>query len=352
MKPRCGRTWEAEAARDGRLGDDRVASHRRHVAHCVACAEECAWLERLGSTLREPSTPPLSELSQYRLRRRVLDAVHRNMVKPEVRVARRLHFVAASLAAAFVIASGAIGLRLLRAPGATATEVLTIDESGARWSRRRDENAERIDLTDGTLGIHVDRPAGGAPLVVRVPDGEIEDVGTVFHVEVAEGRTRRVHVDQGRVIVRVTSSPEATVAAGETWTPSLAPSSAVAVTAAPANSANAASAPASASTSTSMSSARPSDGDARPLSSPAARARTSPTSALSVPPAPSNAAPRPAAAGGVGIDASDEDVAYVEIVRLLQQGQKAQAKAAARDYVERYPHGFRRAEVDGVLANP
>jgi TolA-binding protein len=45
-------------------------------------------------------------------------------------------------------------------------------------------------------------------------------------------------------------------------------------------------------------------------------------------------------------DARAEDAAYLRVLALRQAGDGAAAKAAAQDYLRRYPSGFRRTEVE------
>jgi Outer membrane lipoprotein len=44
-------------------------------------------------------------------------------------------------------------------------------------------------------------------------------------------------------------------------------------------------------------------------------------------------------------DPRAEDAAYLRVIALQRSGDPLTTKAAARDYLRRYPHGFRRAEV-------
>src|SRR5262249_23323843 len=84
-----------------------------------------------------------------------------------------------------------------------ASSVAAVEADTAIWRAVVEEAVENIDLSDGTLRLHVKRPPGGRRVIVRVPDGEIEDLGTIFHVVVREGRTASVGVDEGRVTIRI-----------------------------------------------------------------------------------------------------------------------------------------------------
>jgi TolA-binding protein len=142
----------------------------------------------------------------------------------------------------------------------------------------------------------------------------------VFHVNVKDGRTNAVRVDQGSVIVRLDGVASRSLSAGESWERR---SDAVSMPVAP----------------------PPAPASSVPVATPSSSgaARSAPAAA----PAARERAPR---ASSPSADAGEEDRAYVEIVRLLREGDEAGAKAAARDYVQRFPAGFRRTEVDRVLA--
>jgi hypothetical protein len=46
-----------------------------------------------------------------------------------------------------------------------------------------------------------------------------------------------------------------------------------------------------------------------------------------------------------GVPTSDEDGAYLRVLRLLRSGREDEARAAAKDYLRRFPTGFRREEM-------
>jgi hypothetical protein len=54
------------------------------------------------------------------------------------------------------------------------------------------------------------------------------------------------------------------------------------------------------------------------------------------------------ASAGVRAENRAEDEAYLAIVSLLEQGRAVEARAAALDYLVRFPQGFRRVEVAEV----
>jgi ferric-dicitrate binding protein FerR (iron transport regulator) len=146
--------------------------------------------------------------------------------------------VAAALALA-VVGGGWVALRRPPAPAAVPVAAATAASPGpaapdalagtvtvladARWTQVRQDGVERVTLDDGTLGVHVRHQQFGERFLVMLPDGEIEVRGTTFDVSVAGGATRRVHVDEGLVELRVRGRDVTHLASGETWTPPPAP---------------------------------------------------------------------------------------------------------------------------------
>lgn len=321
---RCSRHWEIEALRDGRVGESARADLERHVARCPSCSEERSSLAAFAKRLRAEAPDEPDDLALRRLRGRVLEAADAARLAPSQRPwAIRAPAVRALVFAAALCASFFVVWRLMRVE--PQTQVTTTDEGGARWSTYEEGTLRRVDLLEGTLALRIDRPASGKRVVVRVPDGEIEDTGTTFRVTVKDGHTSAVEVDDGSVVVRLEGRAPTTLRAGERWTRDVGPderaSSPVSPPPSPPPSATAAQASASAS--------------------------AAPRPTAVVRPAPiTSASPRASAA----IDDGEEDRAYVEIVRLLRERRDGEATAAARDYVRRFPNGFRRTEVDRVLA--
>lgn len=324
MPARCPRAWEVEALRDGRVGDNARADLERHMARCPSCGEERVALDDLARRLRADVTDEPDDLALRRLRGRVLEGADSARLVPSQRPsAMRSPAVRSLVFAVALCASFALAWRVVRTE--PQTQVTTTDEGGARWSTYDEGALRRIDLLEGTLALRIDRPASGKRVVVRVPDGEIEDTGTTFRVTVRDGHTNAVEVDEGSVVVRLEGRPPTTLSAGARWTRDPAPIAQPAV----------APSPTSVVSETPVASATP------PARSAATRMASSSSSS-----SPPTASSRPAAQA----DDGEEDRAYVEIVRLLREKREADATAAARDYVRRFPNGFRRTEVDRVLA--
>lgn len=317
MTIRCPRFWEVEAAKDGRLRGDALESLIHHLARCRACSREARYVEALGRDLRDHAPPAADEIAVRGLRQRILSHVDAELAGRSIappRFSSRSGSVRARLAALAFVATviGVVGHRATRgtapAPHVAPTTVEVTDEGGARYTRVVEGDVERFDLREGALGLAVQRGPGGARVVVHVPDGEIEDLGTVFHVVVADGHTTRVRVEVGRVTLRLVGAPPRTLDAGEAWEwtpppPASAPAVAVA---------------------------------AKDVGAP----RAAVSAPLVAPGEPRMPAP-PA-------NAAEEDEAYLHVIRLLRGGRQGEARAAARLYLRTFPDGFRREEMGRV----
>jgi lipoprotein-anchoring transpeptidase ErfK/SrfK len=229
----------------------------------------------------------------------------------------------AIIAAALVPVLGYAGYHTSKLPEPTQrpqTRVEIEQEDNAVWSRRSDERTEHIALSQGALNVQVYQADNGKHVLMHVPDGEIEDIGTVFRVHVREGQTQKVSVREGRVVLRLNNAPAITLGAGESWTKT--PETTVRT-------------PAEA------------IGTSAPSSAVAASAlvNNAPMPSLHV-------APRASVGTATALPAAQnedehrgEDAAYLAVTRLLREGREAEAKVLAREYLRLYPNGFRREEL-------
>ena len=318
METRCPRSWEIEAARDGRLGGEAQALLARHVARCASCALETEALESLAGRLRTISEAPADDVSVRRLKWRVLHAIDRDRSGPSAARGRWLALGGAACLGVFWVV-GAV--RFHGASGGSDPTLEVAAEPGARWGTRTEGDTKRIDLETGTLRIRIARHPGDRMVVVGLPDGEIDDIGTTFSVTVAGDRTRRVGVEQGRVVLRLRGRADEELATGESW-----------------------SLPASA------------DGDRVAVAPSLEVPEVAPEIPREAPaPGPSTRrSPRPAAttraAPSVAVDAGNgEDLAYLHVLKLLRGGDVASARGAAGDYVREFPGGFRAPELRRFL---
>ena len=331
----CPRAWEVEAARDGRLTGKARQLLEAHVQTCASCERDAHALEELARGLHGLGGAVADDVSLRRLRNRVLDAVDAEQtgrVRSGERGVRPRAAIVAALLAASVILGVAFGSwrahgprveampapahepALLAAASASAsastqpvqpsfalpasppgveieeTRVEVSSADGARYTRTTEASVDRFELAEGTLRLRVQRPPGGRRVLVVVPDGEVEDVGTAFDVVVADRHTERVSVQEGRVIVRLADRAPVTVEAGKAWK----------------------------------------RGPAKASANANANANASANASAKV------------------ADAEREDAAYLDVLRSMREGRDGAAQAAASRYLHDFPAGFRRAEMERV----
>ena len=341
----CPRLFEAEAVRDGRLAGAERASFERHAKGCVACACELEALEALAAALRAGCVVREDELHERREKTRLLRDFDRELLASGDSVAggRGMGWTAvvaivATLAAVLAVAQ----TRRMSERGqpVDALHAVIRPDPTASWSERIEGSREVITLERGTLRIHVDHGAGMRRLLVLLPDGELEDTGTTFTVMAVDGRTTRVNVEEGRVVLRLRGSQSVTVGRGETWGPTApAPSASLSDDPTPVSE-PASSAPQSTSSRATSSFAKIATGldasvDFRDAMAALDRGDNHESAAgfarfLSNHPS----------------DPRAEDAAYLRVIALQRSGDRRGMRAAALAYLRRYPTGFRRAEVE------
>lgn len=348
---RCPRLFEVEAVRDGRLSGTELARFRTHLTLCADCAREARSLDALGDALREGATSGDSdELRVRRERTRLLAAFDATLVPTLPRpFAKRWRFAAAAcaalgaLAVVLVFAFG-LGKTRPKTPAASATRVpvlparepVTVDaDRRARFTRQTEANVERIILESGALSIHVERARSPRRLLLVLPDGELEDIGTTFSVSADGGHTTRVTVQEGSVVLRLRGSPTIVLAAGDAWTRAAPPD-------APGSNASPLPAP-------SLRAGKTAPGVQAP------KAAVDNSAGFRVAMAEFNAGNYAEAAQLFGTfitshpgDARAEDAAYLRVLALQHGGNAGATRQAARDYLGRYPAGFRHAEVESL----
>jgi hypothetical protein len=349
----CLRRFEVEAERDGRLTGTARASLALHLSTCADCRAEARALESLASALAALPVSEADEVSARRQRRRLLVAFNDAQLAPRGRdVAWR--WAGAGLVAAVVAGAALfVGTRsrnrelhaVLPPSASEATrgtdppeDPVVIVASEARWMRSEQGTTTRVELDDGDLDIHVQHRGAPHGLVVSVPDGELDDVGTTFHVRVQKGRTVGIQVREGAVVFRRPGKGALLLGAGESWTGD-GPPAPVATTFSDSLSASPPPpprAPASASAKE--------DADATGSGREFREAVTLLNAGSG---AAAAAAFRAYLARHPG-DGRAEDAAYLLVLALRRSGDEAGAYAAAREYLQRYPHGFRRREIERV----
>jgi hypothetical protein len=364
LTPACPRQFEVEAMRDGRLTGPERASFGRHLTTCRACAHEADALDELARRLGADGAGglPADELRVARERTRLLADFDRRLLSTGGGTRRWLLWSATAMAIAcglFVAPRSRPRSQTTEGPGAVVSP-----EVGTIWSKQVDGDAEKIVLVRGALAVHVDHaPSRRGRLVVVLPDGELEDIGTTFSVRAADGRTQQVSVQEGSVLLRVLGSAPIALSAGQTWTPAEARVSNAGATTAlepigpPASVPKAkreprqleAAAPRRAHPQRDPNERDPNERDPNERD-PNERDRSNEFRAAV------HLLERgddcEAAAGFAGYVASHpddrraEDAAYLRVIALQRCGSDDDMKRAAREYLRRYPGAFRRAEVD------
>jgi hypothetical protein len=364
MKAACPRLFEVEALRDGRLTGAEVVRFQSHLAACPDCAREARALQALAEALRSPTdVADADELHVRRERTRLLAAFDASLLPAPRGLAQRhgpLHYSGGGRAPAWLRSAAAVALLSLLAalafvlwparpppslapggPLATAPEPVTIRaDSSARWSRQVDARLDKIVLESGALSIRVDHATSQRRLLVILPDGELEDIGTTFSVSADAGHTTRVTVQDGSVVLRLHGKSTLALGAGDSWSPPPSP----AVTPLP-------STPPPAPARRRL--------QATPSATPAPRRSTpdaDPAAAFRAAMSAFNSGDNMRAANRFADflsrhprDLRSEDAAYLRILALQRSGNSPAAQQAAHDYLRRYPRGFRRAEVERLL---
>lgn len=312
----CERSWEVEAALDGRLDPASRAAFEQHLARCRACQVEHEALRKLVHELRKIASD-VDEVALRRLRQQTMDRAHRALTVQTWRPRRAL----AAGVAALVVALGLIAfLRRDHVPTRQAV-VSVVPQGAASWQRTVERDVERVELTSGVLQFRVARALHAPRLVVVVPEGEIEDIGTTFSVAVRAGKTVEIAVSQGRVLFHRRGLPELQLVAGSAWRP-------LEDEAKPAVS-------------------QPSvDAGAADRAAPLSESRRTLERARARP-----AVNRPTPQSGEEASArgSREDSAYLRVLDLLRRGRHAEARLAANEYLRAFPGGFRRLEIERVV---
>jgi hypothetical protein len=266
----------------------------------------------------------------------------------------------------------------------SSTAIVVRATPGTSYRRYDDGGRHFLQLRSGRLEIEVQHADGEPRLRVLTPDGVLDDLGTTFVVEVAQDRTQWVEVSVGLVRVAIVGRPVAMVEPGQVYRPY--PSDAVAVLA----------------PDTSSVPSRDLLRDTEPdvvaqlgappmppmpveMASTDAGPKVLPKSAHRKPPPNARSVARDSAAGddgslaarafseavqtldrGEAVDAARrfrafaqtyptdrraEDAGYLRVVSWLRAGKRAEARSAAEEFLRRYPEGFRRQDVERLLAH-
>lgn len=366
--PNCSRLWEAEAARDGRLSETANLRFQQHRALCALCREAANALNALGQAL-QAANPAVDEVASRRLRQGVLRTANELSKAPRVAGRRRVGVVWVTCITALVVGALSRAFWERHPPAASngpSTPVTTLEkelryavtaqaEPGTRWTQRQSDGMDEITLSEGTLSVDVQAAtpvasnavAQGGPsranlpppprthLIVRVPDGQILDVGTRFRVVVEHDQTVEIRVSEGAIVFQRPGLADVLLGPRSTWN--------VPAELTPSRGGAAPTGNASSSPIPPHSPGRKTSRGAAAPRAPSGVTREGVASAIT----PREQAPQfsPDHAGN-----GTEDAAYLNWISLLRAGRRDEARAVGLDYLRRFPNGFRRAEVEGVMA--
>ena len=340
----CPRSWEVEAARDGRLTGDALASLDRHLADCRACLSERRAMEQLSQRLRN-AAPSLDSVALRRLRQSTLDRADARIGGRSRRVtlSRSALGVATAVALVALTVRGSWRRSRVVAKSAAPSEILspsvvvTMPEGDARWARALIDGREQITLLEGTLAIRVRRRPAEPRMVLVVPDGEVEDLGTVFGATVREGHTVELSVSEGAVVFHRKDGGDMRVDAGGSWS---SPVTIATTTAATARMLTPAMSP--------VTSAAPRPTAALGIAPPVGPGKNGSALTPAAPMTSTTSHSTASSAPATGADA-EQDALYLQIVALVREGRADEARLAAKDYLRRFPQGFRRAELEALV---
>jgi hypothetical protein len=353
----CPRVFEAEAMRDGRLVGAELASFARHSATCPTCREEVRALDTLSEALRTSTGDerPVDELRSLRERTRLIADFDATLLAPRgSRIGRYRPTIAAAALMIVAIVLFARASSTKNTPPFMGVVVRPSEETV--WSKHSEDEREKIVLDRGELWIRIDHSRPKLPLVLVLPDGDLVDTGTTFTVRADNGRTTRVSVQEGSVVLRITGKPTVTIGAGEIWLaePPPAPADSPKVSA-PAQSAQPGRADSTAPT-TSIASITSGH---RLAVARVAQARRGPDPGnefLAAVAMLDMGANRDAAAAFARFlikhprDTRAEDAAYLRVIALDRSEAAEETRRAAQAYLQLFPKGFRCAEIEKVFA--
>jgi hypothetical protein len=354
--------------RDGRLtGADR-ASFERHAKTCATCAREVRVLEILDTALERVPTHP-TPLDLRRRRSNLLRRANDLVVGVPKRSWLALPYAAAIAAISLVVAIVWV-VRLPSFPQPAAPAIATASMTPtyrlsasprASWRMLEEATSVRIELREGRFDFDVDTLVSGQRFLLTLPDGELEVKGTRFVADVADGRTRSVSVQEGRVALRIAGREQVILLGGDIWPPSYAATDATvkegpalpSATALPSVSGKRR-APSA------VASRTEAPGSSAPASEPSADAARTPNAQSEFTLAMSAfSAGDFARAEALFLtfelhhprDGRVEDSTFLRAVARSRRGDATGAQALAREYLQRYPRGLRRIEAERLAGN-
>jgi hypothetical protein len=215
----CAQLWQAEAIEDGRLAGDARATFERHAASCAACTGKRAELAALRAAASRLPTLESNPFERRRLRTELLARADAQVAAPRPRLARRWAFVAGGAlvaALAMVLTWNLVPHAATRRLAFVPTYDMRPSASGA-WRIVEAGATMRLAVGAGHFELQVDKLFPGQRFLVELPDGELEVKGTRFVIDADAQATRRVLVLEGRVVLRLHGQEERVLVGGEVW---------------------------------------------------------------------------------------------------------------------------------------
>jgi hypothetical protein len=341
----CEHLRDVEALRDGRIAPEQLADVERHIAQCSVCAAEQAALHHLAEQLRALPNPKPDPFRQRRRRAELLADLSRGGPPSK----RRTPLVGIALAACAALVWLGISTRTDQeqtAAVAAQAEVVITPDRGAIYTRKATSQGIEVRLTEGRIALRVRGSSERSAVIVRTPDGEVVDRGTIFSVSVLGQRTREVAVQEGKVWVSLQDRPSRLVVAGESYHPYPELDHTVAPMVVLEAEEDAAVAPATLANDT----RRTPPTSLRKLSKRNADEMSARgVQALEEQRALDASRDFAAFCAHFSADPRAEDAAYLAVVAFSRAGRDAEARRAAARYLARYPKGLRAHEVSQRL---
>lgn len=320
----CSWLWQVEAVRNGSVVGAERQEFAEHAARCRDCREHADLVESCAQKLKElPSGLP-DVFTLRRQRQDLLRRVDQSLTAPGRKRQSAALISIGVAAAAFTL----LGLWHWTASAPARWVEITPTSTGP-WRETHTGDVDRFILGDGHFGLAVHRPSASSRVVLVLPDGEIEDVGTVLEIWIENGHTKHVAVQTGEVVLRLRGTAAIALRAGQHWMKQAAETVASASErTSPEQVPHLATVPLLLDSSNVVS--------RRPSS--AAKPGAPKTTGAPLPSQEAVSESRPMTVG-------DEDAAYTRMLKLLEADRRDEAKDAASTYLSTYPHGFRRLEV-------
>src|SRR6478736_4484991 len=156
----CRRTWQVEAARDGRLAGSDLSNALRHRAECADCKQAARELDELGRRVKALPAPKLDELVHRRGRQTLLAAWNAELLtEPRARVKPAVLLVAALC----VIGGAVLAASYPRARGVARGSDATVSSQRAGLaSAPKEKESEAVATSEASPLPRPSAPAPGA----------------------------------------------------------------------------------------------------------------------------------------------------------------------------------------------